>query len=110
MKPYKGYAMKGLKALVDEPTAPAPRRKAAANELAPALTRTGAERRSRPDRAGQRLIAGYVDPDTFKSFKILSAEQGATTQAMVSEAIQLLFRKYHKPVTAQLTEQAQERD
>jgi len=98
--------MKGLKELVAEPkAAPATRRKPA-NEDAQAFTRSGSERRDRPDRAGQRLIAGYVDPETFKSFKILSAEQGATTQAMVSQAIELLFKKYHKPVTEQLAEQA----
>jgi hypothetical protein len=105
--------MKGLKALVDQPAeaVPAPARtRKAANEAAAALTRNGEEKRDRPDRAGQRLIAAYFDGDTFKSFKILCAEQGATTQSMVSEAIELLFRKYHKPITAQLTEQARQRD
>jgi len=103
--------MKGLKALVDEPAAAPPARtRRAANESTAALTRNGEPRRDRPDRLGQRLIAGHVDGDTFKSFKILCAEQGATTQAMVSEAIELLFRKYHKPITAQLTEQAKQRD
>jgi len=93
--------MRNLKALVDEP-APQP--------AAPALTRNNQPKRPRPDRAGQRLVAAHFDADTFKSFKILCAEQGATTQAMVSEAIELLFRKYHKPITAKLTEQAAARD
>jgi len=94
--------MRNLKALVDEPQAePA---------AAPAaVTRNGAPKRERPDREGQRLIAAHVDGDTFKSFKILCAEQGATTQAMVSEAIELLFTKYHKPITAQLAEQGKAR-
>ena len=93
--------MRNLKALVDEPkAAPAP---------VSALTRNGEPRRERPDRVGQRLIAAHFDAETFKSFKILCAEQGATTQAMVSEAVELLFRKYHKPITSQLAEQAQER-
>ncbi len=102
--------MKGLKALVDEPAAAPPARTRRAASASAALTRNGEEKRERPDRVGQRLIAGHVDGDTFKSFKILCAEQGATTQAMVSEAIELLFRKYHKPITPQLTEQAQQRD
>ncbi len=107
--------MKSIKQLVNEPTAaeraaaeiqPAKRRaKATAEEV----TRNGEPRRSRPDRAGQRLVAGYVDGDTFKSFKILCAEQGATSQAMVCEAVELLFNKYHKPITAELKQQAQER-
>jgi len=100
--------MKGLKALVDEPKAEAPARKAA-NAPIP-LTRNGEPRRDRPDRVGQRLIAAHFDSDTFKNFKILCAEQGATTQAMVSEAVELLFRKYHKPISVQLTEQANQRD
>ena len=93
--------MKNLKALVDEPAeAPA----------TAALTRNNEPKRERPDRAGQRLIAAHFDGDTFKNFKILCAEQGATTQAMVSEAIELLFRKYHKPITPLLTAQVAQRD
>lgn len=90
--------MKGLKALVAEKEAPAAQ--------PAAVTRNGEPKRERPDRVGQRLIAAHVDADTFKSFKILCAEQDATTLAMVSEAIELLFRKYHKPITEQLTTQA----
>jgi hypothetical protein len=92
--------MKNLKALVAD-AAPAP---------AAASTRNDNPRRDRPDRAGQRLIAAHFDGDTFKNFKILCAEQGATTQAMVSEAIQLLCRQYHKPITDQLASQAAQRD
>ena len=90
--------MRNLKALVAEPKV--------ASEPVAALTRNGEPKRDRPDRVGQRLIAAHVDGDTFKSFKILCAEQDATTLAMVSEAIELLFRKYHKPITEQLTTQA----
>ena len=92
--------MRNLKALVDEPKPAA----------APAPTRNGEPKRERLDRVGQRLIAAHFDAETFKSFKILCAEQGATTQAMVSEAIELLFRKYHKPINDQLIAQAQQRD
>ena len=98
--------MKGLKALVDD-KAPAPASKAPA-EAAP-LTRNNEPKRDRLDRAGQRLIAAHVDADTFKTFKILCAEEGATTQAMVCAAVELLFRQYHKPVTPLLSEQAKAR-
>lgn len=74
------------------------------------LTRNGAPRRARPDREGERLVAAHFDADTFKSFKILCAEQGTTTQSMVNEAMELLFRKYHKPINDKLTAQAQQRD
>jgi hypothetical protein len=100
--------MRNLKALVAEDTKP-PAESRRAAKAAASITRNGEPKRDRPDRAGQRLIAAHFDGDTFKSFKILCAEEGATTQAMVSEAIELLFRKYHKPISAQLTEQAKER-
>jgi hypothetical protein len=95
--------MKNLKALVAE-QAPAE------STVAESRTRNDNPKRVRADRDGQRLIAAHFDGDTFKTFKILSAEQGATTQAMVSEAIELLFRKYHKPVTEALRDQAARRD
>jgi len=79
-------------------------------EEAEAIKRNGTPRRPRPDRIGQRLIAGYLDADTHKSFKILRAEQGATSPAMVAEAVELLFTKYHKRITAGLREQARRRD
>jgi hypothetical protein len=100
---------RNLKALIDAPEqateATAPRAAAA-----PSLTRNGRATRVRPDRDGQRLIAAHFDGATFKSFKILCAEQGATTQSMVSEAMELLFKKYHKPITKPLSDQAKQRD
>lgn len=90
--------MKNLKQLVKEPEAAA--------EAAPTLTRNSLPKRERPDRLNQRLIAAHFDNETFKTFKILCAEEGATTQGMVSEALELLFRKYHKPINDQLAGQA----
>lgn len=100
--------MKNLNSLITpEKTAPPP---PPVDEADHGLTRNGAPRCARPDREGQRLVAAHFDADTFKSFKILCAEQGATTQSMVSEAMELLFRKYHKPINEKLTAQAQQRD
>ncbi len=100
-------AARNLKALVGEDHQAAPNAPAPAADAS--LTRNGLPSRPRPDRNGQRLIAAHFDGDTFKSFKILCAEQGATTQAMVSEAMELLFRKYHKPITKPLSDQARQR-
>jgi len=99
-------AVRNLKALVAEDHAT----EAAAPPATAPLTRNGRPTRPRPDRNGQRLIAAHFDAGTFKSFKILCAEQGATTQAMVSEAMELLFKKYHKPITPPLSDQAKQRD
>lgn len=101
--------MKNLKALIDPPKPAAPAPVPAVEPDAAALTRNGSPRRPRPDREGQRLVAAHFDADTFKTFKILCAEQGATTQSMVSEAMELLFRKYHKPINDKLTAQTLQR-
>jgi hypothetical protein len=98
--------MKNLKALVKDA---APEAQAEAASAGPALTRNNQPKRERPDRLNQRLIAAHFDNETFKTFKILSAEEGATTQSMVSEALELLFRKYHKPINEQLSAQARAR-
>jgi hypothetical protein len=102
--------VRNLKALVDAPE-PEARASTPAAKATPAtsLTRNGRATRVRPDRDGQRLIAAHFDGETFKSFKILCAEQGATTQSMVSEAMELLFKKYHKPITKPLSDQAKQR-
>lgn len=99
--------MRNLKSLIDppKPTVPVP----APAPDAEAMTRNGLPRRPRPDREGQRLVAAHFDAETFKNFKILCAEQGATTQCMVSEAMELLFRKYHKPINDKLIAQTQQR-
>ena len=68
------------------------------------------QKRVRPDRAGQRLVAAHFDAETFKSFKILCAEQGMTTQAMVSKAMQLLFKEHNKPINEMLKLQAENKN
>lgn len=100
--------MRDLKSLVAEDVAESGAIAQAAEVDAP-LTRNARPKRQRPDRIGQRLIAAHFDNETFKTFKILCAEEGATTQSAVSEAIELLFKKYHKPVTPDLKAQARNR-
>ena len=48
----------------------------------------------RPDRAGKRLIAGHFDEAVARRLKVLAAMQGRTVNALLSDAIELLFAKY----------------
>lgn len=47
----------------------------------------------RPSRAGKRLIAAHVDPKVAKQLKLLAAEDDTTVQALIEEALDLLFIK-----------------
>jgi hypothetical protein len=48
---------------------------------------------SRPSRAGKRLIGGHFPPNVAKHLKILAAEEGTSVQALLEEALDLLFVK-----------------
>jgi hypothetical protein len=47
----------------------------------------------RPSRDGKRLIAGHFSPKIAKQLKILAAEEETSVQALLEEAIELLFIK-----------------
>lgn len=50
----------------------------------------------RPSRNGQKLIAGHFDPKVAKQLKLLAAEEETTVQALLGEALDLLFVKKGK--------------
>jgi hypothetical protein len=47
----------------------------------------------RPSREGRRLIAGHFEPKVAKQLKLLAAEEETTVQALLEEALNLLFVK-----------------
>jgi hypothetical protein len=69
---------------------------------------------SRPSRSGKHLIGGHFPPDVAKHIKILAAEEGTSVQALLEEAIDLLFLKKGKGacirVAARPGAQARRRD
>ena len=69
----------------------APRKKSA-----PAKTEPKAEKFFRPSREGRKLIAGHFSLKTAKQLKILAAEEDTTVQALLEEALDLLFVKKGK--------------
>ena len=55
----------------------------------------------------KHIVAAHVDLDAYRDFKLLAAEQLKSTDAMVHEAIALLFQKYHRPVPAAIKHKLQ---
>jgi hypothetical protein len=74
---------------VEEPVAPQ-------KKMAAPRTEPKAEKFFRPSREGRKLIAGHFPPKTAKQLKILAAEEGTTVQALLEEALELLFVKKAK--------------
>lgn len=50
----------------------------------------------RPGRAGTRLIGGHFPPEVARQLRMLAAEEDTTVQALLEEAIDLLFVKKGK--------------
>jgi|APTNR8051073442_1049403.scaffolds.fasta_scaffold14622_3 hypothetical protein len=53
----------------------------------------GAGKFYRASREGKRLIAGHFPPELAKQLKLLAAEEDTTVQALLEEALGLLFVK-----------------
>ena len=85
-----------LQAVLERQARPIP---APAVEPAPAAVEPGrpaedtAARFYRPSRDGRKLIAGHFDPKVAKQLKLLAAEEETTVQALLEEALDLLFLK-----------------
>ncbi len=67
------------------PEAPAPAPKRAPD--------TGPEKFYRPSRDGRRFLGGHFDPKVVRQMKMLAAEEDTTTQALLEEALDMLFVK-----------------
>src|SRR4051812_44998035 len=50
----------------------------------------------RPSRDGRRFLGGHFDPKVVRQMKMLAAEEDTTTQALLEEAVDLLFVKKGK--------------
>ena len=52
---------------------------------------------SKPSRAAKRQIAGWFPPEVSRALRILAAEHDTSVQALMAEALDLLFVRYGKP-------------
>jgi hypothetical protein len=53
-----------------------------------------------PSRAGRVLIAGHFAPQVQKGLKQLALDEDSSVQALLAEAINMLFAKYRRPEIA----------
>ncbi len=59
---------------------------------------------ARPDRTDQKLLAGFVDSDTHRAFKILAAKEKLSTVALMHEAVAHLLACHGEPLPKSLRE------
>jgi hypothetical protein len=50
-----------------------------------------------PSRQGKKALTGYFDPGVLKQLKVMAAAEETTVQALMTEALNDLFKKYGKP-------------
>ncbi len=74
------------------PQAPAPPSASTAGPPEPAKP----EKFYRPSRDGRRFLGGHFPPHVVRQMKMLAAEEDTTTQALLEEALDLLFVKKGK--------------
>ena len=53
-----------------------------------------------PSRVGLRVVTFYVKPEAHKQLRMLSVEAGVTTQELMTEALNDLFRKHARSIIA----------
>lgn len=50
-----------------------------------------------PSRRGKKALTGYFHPEVLKQLKVMAASGDTTVQALLTEALNDLFKKYGKP-------------
>ena len=64
-----------------------------ANNYAAALQgRAPGRRPTAASRQGRRHVGAYVPPDVARQLRVIAAQEDTSTQALIVEAIELLFR------------------
>lgn len=53
-----------------------------------------------PSRQGKKLVSGYFDPEAHKQLKLLSLETDKPIQALLTDALNALFKMHDKPPIA----------
>lgn len=79
-----------------EPRAAAEPSKSSANsKVAPSA--------QRPSRMGTKLVAGHFDPKIARQLRMIAVEEDTTVQALLEEALDLLFVKKGKAHLSEIT-------
>lgn len=53
-----------------------------------------------PSRRGKRVVSAYIDATAAKQLRLLAVEQDSSTQSLLEEALNDLFRKYNRSAVA----------
>ena len=75
------------------PAAPAPNTPRRSKKHAATREEAQPAKFYRPSRDGRKLVAGHFDPKVAKQLKLLAVEGDTTVQALLEEALDLLFVK-----------------
>jgi hypothetical protein len=59
---------------------------------------------ARPSRQAAKHIGGYFDPAVSKQLRTIAVEEDSSVQALLGEAIDMLFQSRRKPTIAQRTD------
>lgn len=81
-----------LQAVLDRQAIPAPAESEPSASVAPEEPASA----RRPSREGKRLVGGHFTPDVARQLKLIAAEEGTSIQALLEEALDLLFVKKGK--------------
>jgi antitoxin-like ribbon-helix-helix protein len=57
----------------------------------------------RPSRMGTKLVAGHFDPKIARQLRMIAVEEDTTVQALLEEALDLLFVKKGKAHLSEIT-------
>jgi hypothetical protein len=80
--------MAGGPTLVTPVTPVVPTEPAAANAMRP------------PSRRGKRVVSAYIEATAAKQMRLLAVERDTSTQSLLEEALNDLFRKYNRSALA----------
>ncbi|CAH2606101.1 conserved protein of unknown function (plasmid) [Rhodovastum atsumiense] len=79
-----------------QPSSPAPSAPLATTAAVPRLPKAAKQKTKRPSRDGRRFLGGHFEPGVVKAMRMLAAEEDTTVQALLEEAVDLLFLKKGK--------------
>ncbi len=64
------------------------------------LKNSGKRKIGQQHRGKRVLVGGHFHPDVLKQLRMIAAEEGTTNQALIAEALDLLFKKKGKDAIA----------
>jgi hypothetical protein len=88
------------------PTAKRRADSAPAERIASRATNEKGEKFFRPARVGKRFVGAHFHPEVARQLKMLAAEDDRTIQALLEDAVDLLFVKAGKAKIANLVKKA----